>query len=942
MRNRTVHAPRSGATRRLLLRLLAILLIVLTVLPGARTLLAQAQTPSLTLTGIDTAQFPDVSATVYGEGLDDGLASTALTLFEDGVEVQVTEDQTSTVGVQVMVVLDAWEGINRNGLTGKPQRDEVFDAVKTLTEEYLDPQTDFLALTAYDNSGTDAVPQIITNWTRDHGEVRNQFVLYDSSNARPKTPLFDLLFTAIKAFDDPGPGQQRVRHLVVFSDGFDNMAVADKEDLVRQAEQRGVRIDTVQIGSDSDALRRNLENLSLNTDGSFERLNAENALLPGLWSDIGAAREQRVLTYRTTKPQPGELAVRATAGGRQLESQVRFPTLSSLAPTVTIMQPTVDTITRAMADGSAAPADLPSADLEPKSVNVQVEVAWPGDRQLDLRSVEYGIGDKTIVQSEGDLTSIDFPIDGLRADQYTIRVSATDELGQTSAAAVRPLKIEELRLQPKQPPTVAILEPATGAIERTAAPGQKLRFDTPATALEPKTLDVGVEVTWEDGQPRPLQSVEYKIGERTVVQTSEPFTRTAFPIDDLDQGNYTISVRATDAEGRVGEYTTMPLEVLVKRPPTPLPGAMIIREPVTEVITRTLADGTGPASDTPLTSLVPMTVPVNFDITWTDGQPRELTRVEYRIGDKTVVRTEPPFAPVEFPIESFDRNDYTVRVTALDEFGVKTEQIKPLTIWIAWPSPLPAWLTYASMALAGLAFVFAFVMWRNPRARRQVMDTTRRATAAVTQIFNPVSGQPSGPVMARLTRIEGDSSLPGTIELAGGITKLGRSSSNTVQLKNSLVSASHCEIDEKNGAFYVYDTRSTNGTLVNGERVGAQGHPLQAGDVIAMGPIKYRFDPSASPSAYPELKDDDTGGGTQVWPASSTRPGGITTPDESRWYGSGPTEADSVQTARGTQPGSDATSHGSTSGAYHDLDPAEDTDSTQIVNRPDRKDKPPK
>ena len=124
MRNRTVHVPRSCARRRLVLRLLAILLVVPTVLPGARILLAQAQTPSLTLTGIDTAQFPDVSATVHGEGLDDGLASTALTLFEDGVEVQVTEDQTSTVGVQVMVVLDAWEGINRNGLTGKPQRDE--------------------------------------------------------------------------------------------------------------------------------------------------------------------------------------------------------------------------------------------------------------------------------------------------------------------------------------------------------------------------------------------------------------------------------------------------------------------------------------------------------------------------------------------------------------------------------------------------------------------------------------------------------------------------------------------------------------------------------------------------------------------------------------------------------------------------------------------------
>lgn len=69
---------------------------------------------------------------------------------------------------------------------------------------------------------------------------------------------------------------------------------------------------------------------------------------------------------------------------------------------------------------------------------------------------------------------------------------------------------------------------------------------------------------------------------------------------------------------------------------------------------------------------------------------------------------------------------------------------------------------------------------------------------------------------------------------------LGRASGpNTVAIADPTVSGQHLKIVCKEGAFYVVDLGSTNGTLVNGERV--KSAKLHAGDVIRAGEVELEF-----------------------------------------------------------------------------------------------------
>jgi hypothetical protein len=62
---------------------------------------------------------------------------------------------------------------------------------------------------------------------------------------------------------------------------------------------------------------------------------------------------------------------------------------------------------------------------------------------------------------------------------------------------------------------------------------------------------------------------------------------------------------------------------------------------------------------------------------------------------------------------------------------------------------------------------------------------------------------------------------------------------NTVAIADPTVSGQHLKIVQKDGAFYVVDLGSTNGTLVNGERV--RSAKLHAGDVIRAGEVELEF-----------------------------------------------------------------------------------------------------
>ncbi|MBN1515469.1 FHA domain-containing protein [Candidatus Sumerlaeota bacterium] len=81
------------------------------------------------------------------------------------------------------------------------------------------------------------------------------------------------------------------------------------------------------------------------------------------------------------------------------------------------------------------------------------------------------------------------------------------------------------------------------------------------------------------------------------------------------------------------------------------------------------------------------------------------------------------------------------------------------------------------------------------------------------------------------------------------VITIGRSRDNDIVIENLNVSRSHARIRVEGGKYILTDLNSSNGTLVNGERVTKT--ELSEGDVISVGRVEFRF-------TVPELMEDDT------------------------------------------------------------------------------------
>ena len=76
------------------------------------------------------------------------------------------------------------------------------------------------------------------------------------------------------------------------------------------------------------------------------------------------------------------------------------------------------------------------------------------------------------------------------------------------------------------------------------------------------------------------------------------------------------------------------------------------------------------------------------------------------------------------------------------------------------------------------------------------------------------------------------------VQLTGVVT-VGRSPANDVVLDETVVSAAHAELRREGGAYIIRDLGSTNGTFVNGERVGEA--QLTNGSMLRVGDTTFRY-----------------------------------------------------------------------------------------------------
>ena len=69
-----------------------------------------------------------------------------------------------------------------------------------------------------------------------------------------------------------------------------------------------------------------------------------------------------------------------------------------------------------------------------------------------------------------------------------------------------------------------------------------------------------------------------------------------------------------------------------------------------------------------------------------------------------------------------------------------------------------------------------------------------------------------------------------TFSVGAGGLRLGRSSSNDIHLGDEGLSRNHCLFEVRDGALWVTDLASANGTIVNDEPLGAESKTLKPGE----------------------------------------------------------------------------------------------------------------
>jgi adenylate cyclase len=93
--------------------------------------------------------------------------------------------------------------------------------------------------------------------------------------------------------------------------------------------------------------------------------------------------------------------------------------------------------------------------------------------------------------------------------------------------------------------------------------------------------------------------------------------------------------------------------------------------------------------------------------------------------------------------------------------------------------------------------------------------------------------------MAKLV-INPTSAAKREIPLLSRVISIGRDPSNDLVLSDSMVSRRHAILEQRDNQFILRDNNSSNGTLVNGDRVDSE-KPLRDGDLVAIGSSRLLF-----------------------------------------------------------------------------------------------------
>jgi pSer/pThr/pTyr-binding forkhead associated (FHA) protein len=138
------------------------------------------------------------------------------------------------------------------------------------------------------------------------------------------------------------------------------------------------------------------------------------------------------------------------------------------------------------------------------------------------------------------------------------------------------------------------------------------------------------------------------------------------------------------------------------------------------------------------------------------------------------------------------------------------------------------------LKFAFIAVLYLFLLW----VARSALKDLARPTGA-TQSQPEVGGErlPQAPLLV----VEGGGGLSaGAVFAINGSITIGRSPQTDVRIDDGFASARHARLFEREGAYFVEDMGSTNGTYLNGRRLRSP-KQLRADDSIRIGDTEFRY-----------------------------------------------------------------------------------------------------
>lgn len=414
----------------------------------------EGNTPGLRVTSVDTDAFPMVSVTLESINLDENITELPIRVIENGEEVTVDSRGPVDLGTQTALVVDASGSFNDPGVTGKPIYEEVRVMVEQLIESgALTPENDYMQSFA-PGATTGEITQI-QNWTLDHQAVWNNLYLYQLPPADAQTPLFDLLFFGLDSFTNSGLQSNSYRSMVLFSDGRVGGSATRLEDAINRAVRERVVIHTVQLGNYGEEATANMRRLAILTGGRYIQIATETDAAT-IWETIRDERTQLALNFRSQAANPQELRISALLGdGSTLETAVAYPSVAIEPVGVTIASPADQIVIEKQAEAY----NTPVLDIEPKTIDIQVDFEWPDGLERDITQVEFFVGNTSRIQAQPPFNQYTFPIDTLDTGKYAIRAVATDELGIRGESTPVEFTVNVVRPEAPPPPVPSITIP---------------------------------------------------------------------------------------------------------------------------------------------------------------------------------------------------------------------------------------------------------------------------------------------------------------------------------------------------------------------------------------------------------------------------------------------------------------------------------------------------